>query len=1110
MSTNKTNFIYLIIFFCLACTNEAEQRNSQKKQDAFSLISPSQSGIAFINDVVQNSEMNLFTNQYSLNGGGVAVGDLNNDELPDVYFVANQNENALYINKGSLRFQNTSKISGAIGKSAWSTGVSIVDINSDGWNDIYVCYAGNSLNAPENRSNELFINNGDANQNDGIPTFTERANQFGLASQHWSVQALFFDYDRDNDLDLFLVNHPYNFYLPFELRLKAEKDLPNDANNQLFKNNGNQTFTDVSYESGVADWAFGLSASLGDLNQDGWPDIYVANDYSEKDAYLLNQQNGSFLRAENLAFNHISNFSMGSDIADFNNDLLLDVFVLDMMAEDNRRKKVNMSAMKPSSFWDNVANNRHYQYMQNTLQINNGNNHFSEIAELANIAYTDWSWSAIFSDLDNDGWKDLYISNGLAKDFRNADFNKKVLSRQHTIMLRKNFQHYLDQIPEEAIPNYVFRNTAELSFENKVDDWNLHYSGFSNGMAIADLDRDGDLDILLNNLQDTAIVYRNNNPKEGNYLQIQLIGPKGNVAGIGSEIRIFYKDEQQLHFQSLAKGFQSSADALVHFGLGNYDEIDLLTIAWPDGKSQELKNINANQLIQLSYSQATTTNTIVNESPSKWFSMLVDPHLDLKSNQREVIYDDYEKEILLPHKYSQLGPFIESGDLNGDGLDDFMIGGSAGNPAQIYFQNKEGEFILSQQTVWKNQKQHEDMGIAFFDADGDQDLDIYVARGSNEWKAGDNAYQDGLFINDGNGQFEARPNSIPRIQSSSSCVKPNDVDNDGDLDLFIGGRLIPGHYPFPASSQLLINDGGKFSLADNSYQAVLNDLGMVTDAQWLDIDKNGFDDLVIIGEWMPILYFLNDGKGFKQKEDEYALKNYSGWWYSLDTADIDNDGDVDLFAGNLGENSKYKASFIAPFQVYAGDLDSNGKNDIILGYFNNGISYPVRGRSCSSEQLKDLKSEFPSYESFANSSLKEVYGKRLKDLLHLEAKSMTSAYLENQGNGNFKVHSLPKEAQISSINSMITLDVNSDSHLDIVLAGNLFHTETETKRQDASYGQLLLGNGKGEFRPVPWSESGLQISGDVKDMAIIKLLNGKRVIISTRNNGPVKMHLLNE
>ena len=1073
----------------------------------FTPLTAAKSGITFRNDVTQSDTLNMFINQYILNGGGVAAGDLNNDGLPDLYFTANQTANHLYLNQGNLAFKEQASAANVQGGTGWATGVTIVDVNADGWNDIYICKAGNYLGHPEGLANELYINNGDAAQNQGIPTFTEQAKAYGLTGIARSNQAVFFDFDNDNDLDVYVVNHPYNFFLPLELRVKAESILPEDATDRLYRNDGMGKFTDVTETAGVKNWAFGLSASVGDLNGDGWLDLYVANDYSEADNCYINQGDGTFKPGADERFFHTSNFSMGTAIADINNDLLPDLFVTDMMAEDNQRKKANMSPMKPEVFYHNVALGRHYQYMQNTLQLNNGNGTFSEIAELANVAYTDWSWSVIFEDLDNDGWKDLFISNGLPIDIRNSDANKQLIGRE-VKDLQANYQAILENIPSVPIDNYAYKNNGDLTFSDQTKNWGLQLEGFTNGSLLADLDRDGDLDLVTNNLFAEAVVFENHKGNANNFLQILPKGPAGNPNGVGVTVNLFAKGKSQMQQLSHAKGFQSGAEALLHFGVGKETKIDRISIKWPDGKEQMLEGVATNQQLVVDYAQAKAKTSNKPEG-SAYFQPWPEANLTNTSN-KEIPYNDFEREILLPHKYSQLGPKLAAADVNGDGLSDVLIGGAKNQATTLFLQTPEKEFVASSSQPWAAHAGAEDIVAAFLDVDQDGDLDAFLGAGSNEWDPNHLAYRDRIYLNDGQGKFTHDPTALPNLRFSTGCVTAADIDQDGDLDLFVGGRLVPGKYPEPATSLILENDNGKFKAVSDQWNSAFQKLGMVSDATFQDFNQDGKIDLLVVGEWMSPRLFLNTGSNFQEITQAANLETYKGWWYSVHAFDADGDGDLDFVAGNLGLNAKYKGSDEAPFQVYYNDFDENGTKDIVLGYYQEGVAYPLRGRECTSQQIPEIKKKFETYAEFSLATLDDVYGQKLAEAVRYNANWMATTFFENRGDGTFAAKALPNAAQVSAVQAITSLDVDQDGIEDLVIAGNMFQAEVETCRHDASIGAILKGDGKGNFKAISAELTGFDASGDTKSVQLIQTTGQLPAIVVGGNNAPLKVFQLSK
>lgn len=1093
------------LVFCLflleSCEGEEKRSLSSGEPLRLEQLSPKASGITFKNEVTESEAYNVFTYLNVYNGGGVAVGDINNDGLPDLYFTSNQLPNKLYLNEGKLRFREITAAAGVAGKTdAWTTGVTIADVNGDGLLDIYVCQAGNYFDKPEKRENLLFINNGDL-------TFTEKAKALGVADPARSNHAVFFDYDKDGDLDLYVVNHPANFQLGIDERVKVEQNpLPTETDN-LFRQEPDGQFTRVTDEAGLTNWGFGLSAACGDFNNDGWLDIYVANDFSEKDNYWINQGDGTFREGIYDAFAHISNFSMGSDVADFNNDGNLDLAVLDMMAADNYRKKTNMSAMNAETFWSNVKLGRHYQYMQNVLQLNNGDGTFSEIAELADLANTDWSWTALFSDLDNDGWKDLLVTNGMRRDIRNNDYFKSILGMPMNLAIEK-YDSIKRLMPVNPIPNYVFHNEKNLQFTSIASAWGLDYEGFTNGAVAADLDRDGDLDLVFNNLGDTSFVVENRADPARHFLQLEFKGPAGNTKGIGVRVQLKVGAATQMQELMLTRGFLSSVEPVLHFGLGDARQLDQVEITWPDGKREIRQGVQANQRLQIAYQDAKLRKE-ESEPPHQLMRDFTDVSgVDYQHQERA--YDDFAIESLLPYAYSMLGPYMAVGDVNGDQKDDFFVGGAAGSSGKLYLQNENGSFRQAPLQPWEQHQDAEDMGTAFFDADQDGDEDLYIASGSNEWPVRDAAYRDRLYLNDGKGNFSYAPTALPDVRVSSSCVCPADYDGDGDIDVFVGGRGIPGKYPYPAKSCLLENQNGKFKDVTSQIAEAWEQAGLVTDAQWFDYEGDGDLDIIIAAEWQALRIYRNDGTAFEDISSETGLTAHQGWWMSITPCDLNADGKLDFIAGNLGLNSRLKSKPDQPFEVYAADFDQNQTNDIVLGIQEDGKTYPLRGRECSSNQMPFIKEKFKTYDAFGKATLEEVYGVKLEEALHYEANWMVSSYIENQGDGTFSVKALPNKAQISAVQGAIAADVNHDGHQDVILAGNLYQMEVETPRQDASVGLVLLGDGKGNLEPIPYAASGFFAAGDVKSIQKLQGPGGRTFVLTGVNNAPLSIHLIKQ
>ena len=1089
----------LTLAFLYSCNSEKSEDTTAKK--IFLQLSSSDTGIDFKNILIENDSLNYFTYGYIYMGGGVSAGDINNDGLIDLFFIGNMVPNRLYLNKGGLNFEDITEKGGIAGDSRWYTGVTMVDVNNDGFLDIY-CAVGGKFGPKEN---QLYINNGNN-------TFTEKAKDYGIAEGGNSVQSTFFDYDLDGDLDLYIANYPPTSFTSPNQYYVFKKRFPKDIEtDKLYRNDG-ELFTDVTDEAGVRSFGLSLSATVGDINQDGWPDLYVSNDFSTPDLFYLNNRDGTFTESVRKLTKNTSFYGMGVDIADVNNDQLLDIFQVDMTAEDNRRSKANMASMNPQLFWSTVNSGFHYQYMQNSLQLNNGivNDSlpdFSNISRLAGISSTDWSWGPLVADLDLDGWKDIFIANGTRREINNKDYFKTLDKSNHKqdSLLQKSLA-----MPSERIDNYAYKNNGDLTFTKMNQEWGISFKGFSNGSVYVDLDNDGDLEIVTNNIDDQASIFENTSSLQNNHITLKFNGPEKNPNGLG--VKVYLKSNSVTQFQemTLTRGFQSSVAPQLHFGLGKNQKIDTLEIKWPDGKVQLLTNIDANQIMSIKHAEASFIKENPEMEPDKLFTTVKDSIIDHLHVENR--YDDFVKEVLIPHKTSMLGPFVAVSDLNGDELDDIVVGGAALQEAAIYLQTTDG-FTKTNSEVLTSDKMHEDMGIHIFDADNDADNDIYIVSGGNEFEPNTAILQDRLYINNGQGDFTKSIDALPKMYTSGSRVKSYDFDKDGDLDLFVGGRLVPGNYPSPANSYILENRSengiAQFIDVTKVIAPELQNLGMVTDASWADFDNDGWTDLVITGEWMPITILKNNKGKFENVTEHYDLADSNGWWFSINEGDFDKDGDIDFIIGNLGLNYKYKAAEDQTFDIYFNDFDENQTNDIVLSYYNDGKEYPLRGRECSSQQIPAIKKKFEDYASYSTATLADVYTEEsLENSLHYQVKSFSSIYLENKGDSFIK-HELPIEAQISSINKIVVDDYDNDSNLDVVVVGNLYSSEVETPRNDASNGLLLKGNGHGWFKASRALESGLYAPGDVKDMAKITV-NGKEHLLLSKNSDYLQLIKVNK
>ena len=1092
------------LLICFSCSQE------EKTQTLFKLINSSDSGITFNNTITESDTFNILTDEYIFNGGGVAVGDFNNDGLPDLFFTGNQVGNKLYLNEGNLKFRDVTAISGIEALDKWSTGVAVVDINGDGLLDIYVTATMNKNE--EERANMLFVHQG--LNKEGIPIFSEQAGQYGIADTGYSMSATFFDYDNDGYLDLYVLNNVQSNTVPGTFR---EKITDGSAVNQdqLYKNNGDGTFTNVSKEAGITIEGFGLGLAIADFNNDGWPDIYVGNDYLANDLLYINNGDGTFTNEIADRLRHQSLFSMGVDLSDFNNDGLVDIITLDMLAETNHRKKTTISKNLYQTFINNELFGFEYQHVRNMLQLNNGEGvPFSEIGFMAGVYQTDWSWSPLFADLDNSGYRDLLITNGFPRDITDKDF----ANYRKDVGNVAGIPHLLSVIPVVKIPNYGFKNKGGLTFTDLSKEWGLDIASFSNGAVFVDLDNDGDLDYVVNNINDEAFVFENttNSPNKAssNYIRIKLNGPQNNPLGIGTKIHIQYGDDlMQYHEQYLSRGYLSSVDDLIHFGLGKEERIKRLKILWPDGKIQQFSDLSSNQLLEIRHSDAIPVEDhqlvfpFTNAKVTPTFMSAADL-LNINFVHQEDDKIDFNLQRTLPHKLSQYGPGIAVGDINGNGLEDFIIGGAANYGAVAFIQQPDGTFRENSAALGKIGKEQEDLGLLLFDVDNDGDLDLFMVSGSIEHDLGSPLYHDRLFLNDGKGNFTESKN-LPGAIASGTAVRAADFDGNGFLDLFVGGRTLPGQYPLADQSFIFKNDGGMLQDVTEEVAPGLRDIGMVTDAVWTDFDNDGKVDLMVVGEFMAITLFRNEG-GRLVKLADTGLESHTGWWNSISAGDFNNNGLTDYIVGNLGSNNYYHVSPERPLTVVAKDFDNNGSIDpILFAHFKNNEgkyeAMPVHFWDDLYGQSVMFRRQFKGYHEYALASKQNLLQpEQLRDAVTLEATMMESSFIENLGNGKFKLHPLPIEAQIAPVNGLITEDVDGDGNLDVIMVGNDYGNEVFAGRYDAFTGLILKGDGKGNFRPYRSYDSGFMVSGDAKALVKLNGANNKEIILATQNRGPLK------
>lgn len=1087
--------LFLAACYCLFSCHTAENKG---KDSLFLLTDPQQTGIRFQNNIVDTAGFNILDYLYYYNGGGVAIGDVNNDGWADVYFSSNQGSNKLYLNKGNWQFEDITEKAGVSGAGNWKTGVTMADVNGDGWLDIYLSEVGNYKSLKGR--NELFINKGDG-------TFSEKAAEYGLDITGFNTQAVFFDYDRDGDLDVFIVNHSVHStetYGDSSLRSRTNPF----SGDRLFRNdrvNGKIFFTDVTAGSGIYNSVigYGLNAMAADLDQDGWTDLYVSNDFHENDYYYHNNGNGTFTEINRQAFGHESRFSMGSDIADINNDGWPDIMTLDMLPSSEALLKTAMGDDPPDIYQFKHDLGYHHQFSRNCLQLNTGRGKkFTDIALYAGVAATDWSWSPLLADFDNDGIKDLFISNGIVRRPNDLDFLKFNSRTADMEPGRAADVRAILRMPEGKVSNVIYKGTDSLRFLDNTLQWGLDQVSLSNGAATADLDNDGDLDLVVNNINQPAFVYQNQSSKRNNnhWLEIKLEGDSNNRSGIGAKVWLLYRDQRQLLLNTGTKGFQSSSLHYLHAGLGADSVVSRVVVQWPDGSSQEVSPVRSNQLLTIrkdrSAKPVATDGLFAPVAPSLLDD--ISNSIGIPFIHKENIFSDFSVQPLIPHELSTRGPRIAVADINGDQLDDFFVGGSSAQAGQLFVQKADGRFISTNQSLFQLNWSSEDVDALFFDADHDGDQDLYVVSGGNQYSKGSPELQDRLYINDGKGNFVLSKN-LPVITENKSCVAAADIDLDGDMDLFVAATAPQGKYGEMPSSYLLINENGKFTIAGTT-QFGLAKPGMITGCAFIDYDQDHDPDLLLVGEWMsPVILENNKGR-FDLPAKPIGQ---SGWWQSVLVTDINADGYPDFVAGNWGLNSKLYARPDAPLKMYEFDYDKNGTNELVVAYNRDGKYYPFLGKDEIEKQIPAIRKKYLQYHDFAGKTVEEAFGKPLAQARVFEAATLSSAIFINDRKGNFVADRLPFPSQLAPVFGLFAGDLNNDGKTDLLTGGNFSGVLPFEGNYDGSTPTLLLGNGKGQFSYHLQPEPALLIDGEVRDIKQIHLGKTRTALIISRNNAPL-------
>jgi len=1074
----------------------------------FIKLPSSETGISFSNPVEDDSSYNILTYRNFYNGGGVATGDINNDGLPDIFLTANLADSKLYLNKGNFQFEDITTSSGIKSRKGWRTGVTMADVNADGWLDIYICNSGDIKG--DDKENELYIN-----QHNN--TFKEQAKEYGLNDSGFTTHISFFDYDLDGDLDFFLMNHSLRFNGTFNERSSYTGTYDTLAADYLFKNDEGK-FTDVSASSGInrSIIGYGLGLSVADINLDGYPDLYIGNDFHENDYLYINQKNGTFKDELETSMRHTSQFSMGTDIADITNDGFPEIISMDMMPEDPYILKRSLGEDEYNLFHFKIEHGYHPQFAHNALQLNRRNGLFSDIGFYSNVFASDWSWSALWTDFDNDGWKDLFISNGILRDMTNLDFVK--YTSGYTADASKlsdpaEMWKVVKDMPSTKLTNYLFKNNHQLGFTNQTTDWGLTKKSVSNGAAYADLDNDGYPDLVINNLNDDATIYRNNGArlKPAKYLRVKLKGAGKNTFGIGAKVHVQTAHSSQVQEEYLSRGFQSSVDPVMHFGLATDSIIWSITVNWPGGKVSVIKNIKADTLLIIDEKDASAGSADKEHQPLQTMFKNVTASSGINFTDHPSKFVDFKISPLLPYQLSKTGPCLAKADVNGDGLEDVFVGASATDASVLYLQTADGKFISAASQPWAADKNITTNDALFFDPDGDGDRDLYLVSGGADYPINSPYYQDRVFENDGHGNFKKLDNALPDETISGSCARAADINKDGLPDIFVGGRVKPGFFPAPPESFILKNKSTpgniRFERDTAQTDTLLMHPGMVTNAAWFDIDKDGWQDLVVVGEFMPVTIFRNHNGRLKDDTKNFGLANTQGWYHHILTADFDNDGDTDMIIGNMGDNMPLKASEKEPVSITYADFYGNGITDPILCYYNKGKSYPYYSRDEIASQVPSLQKKILHYADYADAQLSDLFNKEQLD----NAKTVTinntlSICLENQNNKKFIIKPLPAYAQLSAVNGLITADINNDGYEDVIAAGNFYPFRVEFGPLDAGIGVVLQGSGRGGFTPITYTQTGLCLQGDVRNIIRVntKQKNGF-FIVAACSNGQVQV-----